>query len=148
MCDVPVGLQLSGNFLFEETLLFEEFDPWDSQLCAPYVLWKAGVKFAFKSEDSAMAFTLPQQAGGTCAYGLPHSEAIKALTANAAEILGLSDQLGSLEPGKMANVIVTNGDPLEMTAHVQRLFIAGKPVGLQNRFTRLYRKYEARLPKK
>lgn len=122
-----------------------EYDPWDTQLVTPALLHRAGVKFAFQSGTSAMAFNLPQQVGFSVGFGLSHEQGIRALTLDAAQILGFGDVLGSLEPGKMANVIVTTGDPLELTTHVQIAIINGKPANLQNRFTRLYRKYEARL---
>ena len=52
------------------------------------------------------------------AYGLPHDEALKAVMLNAAQMFGLADQLGTIEPGKLGNVIVTNGDPLEIQTQV------------------------------
>ena len=54
----------------------------------------------------------------------------------------MADQLGSLEVGKLASVIVTDGNPLEMTTNVQRAFIKGREIDLSNRQTRLYEKYQ------
>jgi imidazolonepropionase-like amidohydrolase len=143
---VPVLYTPPGVSNGSTTQGFGEFDPYDTQLVAPGILHRAGVRFAFQSNNSAMVFNLPQQAGYVCAFGLPREEALKALTINAAQILGIDKRLGSLEVGKDANVIVTTGDPMEITTHVQHLFVGGRPVSLKNRFTELYRKYEARLP--
>jgi imidazolonepropionase-like amidohydrolase len=71
-------------------------------------------------------------------------EALKALTINPAEILGVADRLGSLEPGKDGNLFIANGDPLEIRTTLTHVFINGKPVGLDNKHERLYRKYIAR----
>ncbi|HZH97633.1 MAG TPA: amidohydrolase family protein, partial [Fimbriimonadaceae bacterium] len=143
---VPVLYTPPGVTNGATTQGFGEFDPYDTQLVAPGILQRAGVLFAFQSSSSAMVFNLPQQAGYVSAFGLSRDDALKALTINAARILGLDKRIGSLEVGKDANVIVTTGDPMEITTHVQHLFIGGKPVSLKNRFTELYRKYEARLP--
>jgi imidazolonepropionase-like amidohydrolase len=56
-------------------------------------------------------------------------------------MFGMADQVGTLETGKVANVIVTNGDPLEITTEVKYLFIKGQPASLDNRHQRLYQKY-------
>ena len=90
---------------------------------------------------------LPLRAGRMCAFGLSHDAAMRALTLDSAKILGLEKELGSLEKGKVANVIVTDGDPLEATTSLRYLFMDGKPVPLESRFTGLYRKYMGRLSK-
>ena len=127
------------------TLPANEYDPYDAPWANAAVLHRAGVKIAFQSSSAATARDLPYQAGVACAFGLPHDEALRALTINAAEILGVSDQLGSIEVGKLANLIVTDGDPLEIVTNVHYLFIAGKPVPLESRHTRLYLQYRQRL---
>ena len=71
-------------------------------------------------------------------------EALKALTINAAEILGVADRVGSLEPGKDANLFIAKGDPLEIRTAVTHVFIAGKDVGTDSKHERLYQKYIAR----
>jgi imidazolonepropionase-like amidohydrolase len=75
-------------------------------------------------------------------YGLPKDEALKSVTLYPAQILGIADRVGSLEVGKDATLIVTNGDPLEITSNVSMEFIQGKNVSLQSRHTRLYDKYK------
>lgn len=122
-----------------------DFDPWDSVLSQPALLHRAGVPIAFASGESATSYELPLRAGLACAYGLPGDAAIRALTIDAANMLGVGDRLGSLEKGKIANVVIYNGDPLEITTKVQALFINGQGVPLESKWTRLYEKYSQRL---
>jgi len=119
----------------------EEDDPYDVLLAQPAELAQAGVRFAFGSFDNSFARRLGQQAANAVAYGLPYDEALKAVTLYPAQIFGLADQLGTLETGKVANLIVTNGDPLELTTDVKYLFIRGERTSLDNKHLRLYEKY-------
>jgi imidazolonepropionase-like amidohydrolase len=123
------------------TLPNEEDDAYDRLLTQPAELAKAGVKFAIASFDNSFARRLGQNAASAVAYGLPYNEALKAVTLYPAQILGLADQVGTLEAGKAANVIVTNGDPLEITTDVRYLFIKGKLTSTDNKHQRLYEKY-------
>jgi imidazolonepropionase-like amidohydrolase len=123
------------------TEVVDDDDPYDRLLSQPTELSKAGVKFAFGSFDNSFARRLGQQAANAVAYGLPYDEALKAVTLYPAQIFGLGDQLGSLELGKIANVIVTTGDPLEITTSVKYLFIKGQLTSLDNKHLRLYEKY-------
>jgi len=118
-----------------------EFDPYDTPQAFGSVLQDAGLSFAFASSRWDMAMDLPYRVGRMCAYGLSHDAAMRALTLDAAKILGVDDRLGSLEAGKIANVIVTDGDPLEVTSHVRYLFIDGKPLPLESHYTDLWRRY-------
>jgi imidazolonepropionase-like amidohydrolase len=126
------------------TLPPEEDDPHDRLLSQPAELAAAGVKFAFASFDNSFARRLGQNAANAVAYGLPYEEALKAVTIYPARIFGLDDQIGTLEQGKLANLIVTNGDPLELTTDVKYLFIRGQLTSLDNRHLRLYEKYSKR----
>ena len=123
------------------TLPREEDDAYDRLLTQPGELAAAGVKFAFGSFDNSFARRLGQQAANAVAYGLPYDEALKAVTLYPAQIFGLADQVGTLESGKIANIIVTNGDPLEITTEVRYLFIKGQPTSLDNKQKALYEKY-------
>jgi imidazolonepropionase-like amidohydrolase len=76
---------------------------------------------------------------------LPKDEALKSVTIYPAEILGVADQVGSLEENKDATLIVTDGDPLEIRTHVELAFIQGRPVDLSSKHTDLYDKYLERL---
>lgn len=107
-------------------------------------LAKAGVRFAFATGDNANVRQLPFQAAQSVAWGLPRDAALRALTIDAAEILGLSGRLGSIEPGKIANLIVTRGDPLDVRGEVTRVIINGRDVGLENKHLELYERYLAR----
>ena len=122
----------------------EEDDPYDVLLTQPAQLVSAGVKIAFGSFDNSFARRLGQQAANAVAYGLPYEEALKAVTIYPAQIFGLGDQIGTLDTGKIANVIVTNGDPLELTTEVRYLFIKGQLTSLDNKQKRLYEKYLSR----
>jgi imidazolonepropionase-like amidohydrolase len=123
------------------TLPEDEDDPYDRLLSQPAELAAAGVKFAFGSFDNSFARRLGQNAANAVAYGLPYDEAIRAVTVNAAQIFGLGNQIGTLEMGKIANIIVTNGDPLEVTTDVRYLFIRGQLTSTNNRHKSLYEKY-------
>jgi imidazolonepropionase-like amidohydrolase len=107
-------------------------------------LAKAGVKFAFSSGDNTNVRLVPFQAAMSVAWGLNRDAAIKALTIDAAEILGVANRIGSLEPGKDANLFIANGDPLEVRTQVTHVVIQGKDVGIDNKHEALYRKYIAR----
>lgn len=126
------------------TLPQNEDDPYDRMLSQPAELAAAGVKFAFASFDNSFARRLGQNAANAVAHGLPYEEGLKAVTVYPAQIFGLADQIGTLEQGKLANLIVTNGDPLELTTDVKYLFIKGQLTSLDNRHLRLYEKYSKR----
>jgi imidazolonepropionase-like amidohydrolase len=119
----------------------DEDDAYDRLLTQPAELASAGVKFAFGSFDNSFARRLGQQAANAVAYGLPYDEALKAVTLYPAQIFGLADQVGTLETGKLANLIVTTGDPLELTTEVKFLFIKGQQTSLNNKHLALYEKY-------
>jgi imidazolonepropionase-like amidohydrolase len=118
-----------------------EDDPYDSAMTLANQFYKAGVKFAFGTFTNEFIRNLPFQAAAAVGFGLPQEEALKAVTINAAEIWGLSDQLGSIEKGKYADLLVTNGDPLEIQTKVEHVIIKGKEIELSNKQTRLYDKY-------
>ena len=122
----------------------EEDDPYDAAFANAGLLVKAGVKIAFQTLDSAHVRDLPYHAGMAAAFGLPKEEALKAVTINPAEIFGVADKIGSIGPGKVANVIVTDGDPLEILTNVKYLFINGRQIPLTSRHTDLYEKYRGR----
>ena len=119
----------------------EEDDPYDRPFTTPSDLFKAGVKFAFASNSVEFSRNLPYQAATAVAFGLPHDEAMKAITVNAAQIWGVDKLMGSIEEGKWADLMITNGDPLETPTQVTQLFIKGRPVDLDNKQHRLYEKY-------
>jgi len=114
---------------------------YDSVYSLPAELAKRGVKIAFASYRVEHNRNLPYAAGYAVAYGLPYEEALKALTINPAEMWGVADQLGSLDVGKTANVVVANGDPLDVKTDVKEVFIRGRQIPMENRQTRLRDQY-------
>ncbi len=121
-----------------------EDDPYDAAYTLPDQFYKAGVKFAFGSFTNEFSRNLPYQAATAVAFGLPYEEALKAVTLNPAQIWGVGDRIGSIEEGKWADLIITDGDPLETRTQVKQLFIKGKQVDLDNKQKRLYEKYMGR----
>lgn len=108
-------------------------------------LHAAGVRFAIATnDDTAHERNLPYHAAMAVAHGLPLDAAEKAVTLAPAEILGVGDRLGSLEKGKLATLIVTNGSPLEVTTKIEMAFVSGKQIDLSNKQTKLYEKYKDR----
>ncbi len=115
---------------------------------APAVLAKAGVKFAFIDSDdkgSHNARNLRQLAGIAVANGMRHDDALAAITLKPAEILGLSNVLGSIEPGKIADLVLWDRDPLEVTSAPDRVWIEGREMPMVSRQTLLRDRYLKRL---
>ncbi|MGH9685418.1 MAG: amidohydrolase family protein [Candidatus Acidiferrales bacterium] len=127
-----------------ERLPDEEDAPYDKPMTQPAELQAAGIEIAFSSFGTSFSRRLSQYAGTAVGYGLPHDEALKAVTLNAAKMFDIADQLGTIETGKMANLIVTNGDPLEIATQVRYLFIKGQLTSTDNRQLDLYEKYRKR----
>ena len=115
-----------------------EDDPYDTLYENPAKLQQAGVRFCISTGDAgAEVRNLPYNAGMAAAYGLSKADALKAVTLYPAQILNVADRLGSIEPGKMANIVIADGDLLEPRTHVRYLFIDGRQVPLTSRHTEL-----------
>ncbi len=135
-----------------QSLPAEEDDPYDRPFRTAGELVAAGIEIAFGSGAGGgfgpggphSARTLPYESAMAAAYGLSRDDALAALTVNPARILGVGDRLGTIEAGKIANLIVTDGDPLEITTEVRHLIIAGREVSTDNRHRSLYQRYRAR----
>jgi imidazolonepropionase-like amidohydrolase len=123
-------------------------DSYNAPFSAPESLRAAGVTVAFSlgpgSFVAANLRNLPDAAAQAAAFGLPREEALKGITLYPAQLMGVADRLGSIEPGKEATLFVCDGDILDIRCHVERMWIAGKEVGLQSRHTQLYEKYRQR----
>ncbi len=119
----------------------KEGERYDTVYRMPAELQKRGVKLAFASYDAHQSRNLPYAAGYAVAFGLPYDEALKAITLNAAEIWGLGDQLGSIDVGKTANVVVATGDPLDPKTDVKQVYIQGRAISMETRQTRLRDQY-------
>jgi imidazolonepropionase-like amidohydrolase len=117
---------------------------YDAVYSLPAELQKRGVKIAFSSLSNGPVSdsrNLPYAAGYAVAYGLPYDEALKAITLNPAEMFGVGDKLGSLDIGKAGNVVIANGDPLDVRTSVKQVFIGGVPIPMSSRQTDLRDEY-------
>jgi imidazolonepropionase-like amidohydrolase len=114
---------------------------YDAVYSLPAQLYQRGVKIVFASYSAHNVRNLPDQAGFATAFGLPPDEALKAITLNAAEVWGVADQLGSLDVGKNANIVVANGDPLDIKTDVKQVYIQGTAIPMTSRQTRLRDEY-------
>jgi imidazolonepropionase-like amidohydrolase len=121
-----------------------EDDSYDSAMALANQFYKAGVKFAFGTFTNEFIRNLPFQAAASVAFGLPQEEALKAVTLYPAEIWGKADVLGSVEKGKYADLMITNGDPLDVRTKIEHVFIKGRDIELSNKQTKLYDKYMGR----
>jgi imidazolonepropionase-like amidohydrolase len=119
-------------------------DPYDAIYANPGVLAHAGVKIAFQTDESANSRNVAYNAALATAYGLDPDAALKALTIWPAEIWGVADRYGSIEVGKVANLVVTTGDPLDVRSVPRHVFIRGRLVPMTDRHTRLYEEFKAR----
>lgn len=122
----------------------EEDDPYDEPYSLPSKLNEAGVKFCFGTFDTQFARNLPYQASQGVPFGLPYDAALRSVTLSAAEVWGIDKDYGSVEAGKVADLVVTDGDLLEVKTNVKMLFIRGNEVDLETKHTRLYKKYLTR----
>jgi imidazolonepropionase-like amidohydrolase len=121
-----------------------EDDPYDAAYSLPAELHKAGVKFAFGTFSTSFSRNLPYEASNAVAFGLPYDVALRAVTLTPAEIFGIDDRVGSIEKGKLANLVVTDGDLLETRTRIRHVLIRGREVSLDNKHLRLYEKYRNR----
>jgi imidazolonepropionase-like amidohydrolase len=110
----------------------------------PALLHKAGVLFAINDEDGQnRGKNLPFNAGTAAAYGLPKEDALASITLNAAKILGIADRTGSLEVGKDANIVISEGDILDMrSSNISFVMIEGRIASLTSKHTQLYERYK------
>ncbi|MDH7492987.1 MAG: amidohydrolase family protein [Candidatus Saccharicenans sp.] len=136
------GIPCIIGSLYDQPPLWE--DGYDSLFLNPVLLNKAGVKIAFSSSSSSAAKDLPYQAAKAAAFGLDRMEALKAVTIYPAEIFGADKIMGSLEPGKLANIVLADGDLLELGTKIEKVFIEGREVDLSNRYTELLEKFRKR----
>lgn len=121
-------------------------DRYDKAYANPGLMRKAGVKVAIRTNNSENVRNLPWHAGFAAAYGMGKEEALKAVTIVPAEILGVADKLGSLEVGKIANLVVTTGDILETKTQIKHVFIDGWQVPMDSRHIQLYNEFLNRAP--
>ena len=120
-------------------------DPYDANWRGAMVLKAAGCEVALRTDNPEVSRNLPFQAAAAAAWGLGRDQELRALTIDAAKILGVEQFTGSIEPGKAANFFLASGDPLDFTGSVQRMWIGGREVPLTNRQTELRDRYQARI---
>ncbi len=123
----------------------EDWDPQDATYANPGRLHEAGILFAIRSDHAANSRNAPLEAAIAVAYGLPEREALKAVTLNAARVLGIEDQTGSLTVGKRADLIITDGSPLQHTTQIKGTFVGGVPYAPDSRQIRFFHRYRQRL---
>ena len=123
-------------------------DPYDASFALPSKLAQAGVRYCISDGGTAFGAmnsrNLPYNAAMASAFGLSRDDALKSITLYPAQILGVADRLGSIEVGKVADLFIADGDPLEIATHVEQVYIAGKPISMETRQTRLFEKYDHR----
>ncbi len=134
-----ISVILSREFRLPET----DDEDVDQPFKTPYMLKQAGVLFALNDDhDEARYRNLSFNAGEAAAYGLSKEEALEAITLDAAKILGIDDRAGSIEEGKDANLVISEGDILDMRSSIiTAAFIQGRKVSLENKQTQLYNRY-------
>jgi imidazolonepropionase-like amidohydrolase len=123
----------------------EQHDPFDAPFAGAAKLHKAGVRFCIRSQGGSNTRNLPYEAAMAVSYGLPVEEGLKAVTLYPAQVLGVADRLGSIDKGKVANLVLTDGDVLQASTRVVGLFIGGRPLAPTSKHTRLYERYRERL---
>lgn len=119
-------------------------DGYDAIFRNPGVLAKAGVKFAFSSSSASLAKDLPYHAAKAAAFGLDRREALKGVTIYPAQIFGVEEMMGSLEKGKVANIVLADGDILELRTNIKQVFIDGKETELSTIYEELLEKFKKR----
>ena len=111
------------------------------------LLARAGVKVVLLETDTHNSRNLRQEAGNAVSYGMSWDQALRAITLAPAEVFGVADRYGSLQAGKVANVVVWSGDPFEFTTAVEHVFIRGREIPLRSRQTELLERYKTLPPK-
>jgi imidazolonepropionase-like amidohydrolase len=123
----------------------DAFDPFDATYANASRLHEAGVDFCFRSDQPTNSRNVAFEASIAVSYGLPEEEALKGVTLTSAKILGIGDQTGSITKGKLADLIITDGHPLQHTTQIKGAFVAGLPYSATSKQTRLFEKYMQRL---
>lgn len=137
--DIPVIIEATHK------LPSRRHSDYDESFKTPLKLYEAEIEFCITSNSGSFQTphlrNLPYEAATAAAHGLPKDEALKSVTIHAAEILGIADRVGSLETGKDATFIITDGDPLEVMTQVEQLYIQGRKVDMSDRHKILRDKY-------
>ena len=132
--DVPVIVQPLAN-------LPSSFTRLGARLDNAAILARAGVPLVLMTEGAHELRNIRQEAGNAIAHGLPRDEALRAVTLEPARVFGLDRDYGTIAPGKVANVVVWNGDPFETTTWATHIFVQGREVPVRSRQTDLFERY-------
>jgi imidazolonepropionase-like amidohydrolase len=123
----------------------QRWEPHDLNYHTAAILDKKGILFAFSAGGWGLGNrnvrNLTEPAAISVAHGLPREAALRAVTLNPAKILGISKEVGTLEEGKLANLAIWSGCPLQGRSRVEAVFIKGESIALTSNQTRLYDKY-------
>jgi imidazolonepropionase-like amidohydrolase len=134
---ILVGVQMTPR---------RRFEPVHTPYKVPAMLHEAGVRFCISTDtgytSDGQVRLLPNEAMRAAAWGLPKSEALRSITLSAAEILGVDDQVGSLDPGKDATFFIAESHPLIQTTNPTKAYIQGREVDLTDRQKNLWEKYK------
>jgi imidazolonepropionase-like amidohydrolase len=146
--DAPLAAPLlkehGAAVIVDGTIKFPKRDdsPYDDAYTLPARLEAAGVRWCLASGDGTPhERNLPYSAAMAVAHGLDHDAGVRSITLSAAEVLGIADRYGSLDKGKSATLIVTDGDVLEVSSNVRRAFIDGRAIDLSDKQKALREKY-------
>jgi imidazolonepropionase-like amidohydrolase len=123
----------------------DEYAPYDAPYATPALLARAGVPFAIFTNQDENPRNLCYHAGFAQAFGLSAEEALRAVSLYPARILGVEQDLGSLAPGKRADLVLVRGELFEPTSRVERVWIDGRETSMENHQTRLTARFQARL---
>ena len=123
-----------------------QYDRYDQAYQNAGIMQKAGVQVAIRTAEIENVRNLPYNAGFAAAYGMGREEALKAITIIPAKILGVDEEMGSIETGKQATLFIADGDIFETSTHVEQVFINGWKVPMESRQTRLYEEFLERKP--
>lgn len=138
LADKNIPVMLSGVISGPD----QQWSGYDEAYKVPLTLYEAGVDFCIAGGASAAgAYRLPHHAASAAAFGLPEEEAMKAITINAANILGIDDMVGSIEKGKDATLIITNDTPLELWTTIEQVYIRGRQIDMTDKHKRLFEQY-------
>jgi imidazolonepropionase-like amidohydrolase len=142
-----LAMQRIPVVLSPTTAVPENDAPYDEVFANAGVLQKAGVLIAFETGSASSARDLPYEVALAIAYGLNAEAGLKAITINPATIWGVEKDYGSIEVGKVANLIVATGDPIDIRSQIREVLVRGERMRFDDRHTELYEKFRAR-PKK
>ncbi len=132
------GIPVITTTLYTPTRSYDNYQrPYQN----PGLMAEAGVKVLLASGDTENVRNLPYNAGYAATYGMGTEEALKAVTINPAEAFGVADKLGSLEAGKHASLIITDGDPFEPLTNIEQVFIRGYQIPMVSRHTQLFQEF-------